>query len=37
MAPSKANVEKWIKETAKNDADHGRDSKGNPNNDKNGK
>jgi hypothetical protein len=35
--PSKSNVEKWIKQTAKNDKDHGRDSKKNPNNTKNGK
>ena len=37
MAPSKSDLEKWIKETSKNDAEHGRDSKDNPNNSKNGK
>ena len=37
QAPSKKDVEKWLKETAKNDAKHGRDSKDNPNNKKNGK
>ena len=36
-APKKTNVEKWIKQTAKNDKDHGRDSKNNPNNKPNGK
>jgi hypothetical protein len=35
--PSKSNVEKWIKSTAKNDIKYGRDSKNNPNNKKNGK
>ena len=35
--PSKANVEKWLKQTAKNDKKYGRDSKDNPNNKKNGK
>jgi hypothetical protein len=35
--PSKSNGETWIKQTAKNDADHGCDSKDNRNNSKNGK
>ena len=36
-APSKKNVEKWIKKTAANDKRYGRNSKANPNNKKNGK
>jgi hypothetical protein len=35
--PSKSDVSKWVKQTARNDADHGRDGKDNPNNKPNGK
>jgi hypothetical protein len=35
--PSKSNVEEWLKQTAQNDQDYGRDSKDNPNNKPNGK
>jgi len=33
----KKDVKKWLEQVAKNDKDHGRDSKDNPNNKKNGK
>jgi hypothetical protein len=36
-APSKSSTEKWIKQTAKNDKDYGRNNPKNPNNKKNGK
>ena len=36
-APSKKDVKTWVKQTAANDRKHGRDSKANPNNKKNGK
>jgi hypothetical protein len=36
-APSKSDVAKWLKQTAKNDKDHGRNNPKNPNNKKNGK
>ena len=36
-AAKKADIPKWLKTVAKNDAKHGRDSKSNPNNKPNGK
>ena len=36
-APSKKDPAKWIKQTAKNDKDYGRNNPKNPNNKKNGK
>jgi hypothetical protein len=34
---SKSDLAKWVEKLAKNDKDHGRDSKNNPNNKPNGK
>jgi len=34
---SKSDIPKWLEKVVKNDQDHGRDSKDNPNNKPNGK